>query len=549
MQAQDAFSVPRRSLDIEDYVDIARRHRAWIIGPLFAGLVTSVVAAFLWPNTYLSRATVKVVPQQVPESYVQSNVNQLMSDRISSMAQTVLSRAVLSTIIQSLDLYPRDRARLPMEDVVEKMKSDLSISNVVSYGAQQPGSNPKSVPAFQIAFSYTDRFKAQKVVSELSTKFIDQSIRERAVGSEGTNRLLKDQWDAAKKEMEDLDTKLAEFRSRNQGRLPDEMQSNLQAMNALQVQLTNLNAALSRVAQEKLMLENNIRLLREQLANLKEPAAVEQTLAKSDRVIEAEREVALIEKQLSALREHYLDTYPGVQTHVGLLAQARKRLEAAQKDDAARKPEARQPNSLIARELRDLDANIKRNQSLLEAKEIEAESFRRDLARVNASMGNYQARLEGTPFSEKEYTELVRDRDLAKSKFLDLDQKMTKSNIADEMEKRKFGESLDVLDPASLPQTPTKPQREVWIGIGAVVGLAVGMLLAGAREMKDTSLKNLKDVRAYTQLQILGSIPLLENDLVVKRRKRLAWLGWSVAVLAGVVMMTGSVIYYFVTKA
>jgi polysaccharide chain length determinant protein (PEP-CTERM system associated) len=548
MQGQDGLSVQRRGLDIEDYIDIARRHKAWIIGPLFLGLVVSVVAAFLWPNTYISSSTIKVVPQQVPEAYIQSNVNQMMSDRIASMAQTVLSRTVLTTIIQSFELYPRDRSRLPMEDVVEKMKDDVSIGSVVSYGAQTTGTS-KSVPAFQIRFAYTDRYKAQKVVSEIATRFIDQSIRERAIGSQGTNQLLRDQWESAKKDMETLDTKLAEFRTRNQGRLPDEMQSNLQAMNALQSQTANLNNALSRVSQEKLMLESNIRILKDQLANLKDPVVAEQAMGKSEKVIEAEREVASIERQLAAMREHYKDTYPGVQTAIGLLAQSKKRLEDAKAEDASRKPEARPVNSSVAREQRELDGQIKRLQSQMEAKDIEGESLRKDLGRVNSQMGSYQSRLQGTPFSEKEYTELLRDRDLARSKFLDLDAKMTKSNIADEMEKRKFGESLEILDAASLPQTPTKPQREVWIAMGAAIGLAIGLVLAGAREMKDTSLKNLKDVRAYTQLPILGSIPLLENDLVVKRRKRLAWLGWSVACLAGVVMMTGSVIYYFVTKA
>ena len=67
------------------------------------------------------------------------------------------------------------------------------------------------------------------------------------------------------------------------------------------------------------------------------------------------------------------------------------------------------------------------------------------------------------------------------------------------------------------------------ISIGAGIGLLLGIVIAGAREMKDTSLKNLKDVRAYTQMAILGSIPLLENDFVVRRRKRLAWLGWTTA--------------------
>jgi len=80
------------------------------------------------------------------------------------------------------------------------------------------------------------------------------------------------------------------------------------------------------------------------------------------------------------------------------------------------------------------------------------------------------------------------------------------------------------------------------------VGLILGLVLAGAREVKNTSLKNLKDVRAYTQLQVLGSIPLLENDLVVRRRRRLAWLAWATACLVGILVASSSVFYYINNK-
>jgi hypothetical protein len=49
-------------------------------------------------------------------------------------------------------------------------------------------------------------------------------------------------------------------------------------------------------------------------------------------------------------------------------------------------------------------------------------------------------------------------------------------------------------------------------------------------------------------LTVLGSIPLLENDLVVRRRRRLAWLAWSTACLAGCLIMAGSVIFYYANK-
>ena len=75
----------------------------------------------------------------------------------------------------------------------------------------------------------------------------------------------------------------------------------------------------------------------------------------------------------------------------------------------------------------------------------------------------------------------------------------------------------------------------------------LGIVIAGAREMKDTSLKNLKDVRAYTNLPVLSSVPLLENALLVRRKRRLFWLAWSSAFIFGTAAMSGSAYYYYFT--
>src|SRR5437879_4810686 len=74
MQPTEGFSIPRRALDVEDYIDIVRRHKGWIFGPFLFTLVASVVGVYLWPDSYLSQAVVKIVPQQVPENMVQSAI-------------------------------------------------------------------------------------------------------------------------------------------------------------------------------------------------------------------------------------------------------------------------------------------------------------------------------------------------------------------------------------------------------------------------------------------------------------------------------------------
>jgi succinoglycan biosynthesis transport protein ExoP len=566
MQPTESLSVARRALDVEDYIDIARRHKGWIFGPFLFTVVACVVGVYLWPDSYISQAVIKIVPQQVPQNMVQPSVNQEMSDRINSMSQTILSRTVLTTIINTYGLYQRERGRYPIEDVIEQMKKNIQIVPVQSVA----GGPQRQVPAFAVQFSYENRILAQRVVSDIVGRFIDENTRNRSNATFQTTQFLTDQMDLAKKELDEIETKLTEFRVQNNGRLPDQVDANMRQLQALQANVTYLANAISRAQQEKMQMETNLRIFKDQVLALnKEPSPdqLAQTQAaaqaKSERMLEVDREISAWENQLSVLRQHYKESYPDVQTAVGRLAAARARREQILKDEAAEKEKAAKAekaaekqqsarpaiqNPQVVRELRDLDANIRRLESAIEAKDLEVGQYNTDLKRTNEAIKNYQGRIETVPLGERQYADLLRERDLAKEKYTKLDETLSKAKIAQEMESRKQGETLELLDAASLPQNPAEPKRPLVISAGAALGLLLGLMIAGAREIKDTSLKNLKDVRAYTQMSILGSIPLLENDFVVRRRRRLAWLGWTTACLASAVTIAGAIVYYYVSK-
>jgi len=561
MQPTEGMSIPRRTLDVEDYIDIVRRHKGWIFGPFLLTLVVSVVGVYMWPDKYTSTAIIRVVPQQVPEQMVQAAVNQQMGQRITSMLQTILSRSVLTNIINTYGLYPKERTRQPIEDLVEDMKNNqIKIQPVTSFG--NGGDQQHAVPAFSISFSYENRMMAQKVVSDIAGRFLDENQRNRQNSTYETTTFMKDELEQAKKELDEVEGKLQAFQTANNGRLPDQMDANMRELQALQTQLGIIGTNISRDTSDKLMMTNQISILKDkQAAIAKEQPVEQQTLAykeKNDKLAEAERDVTNVQTQLDLLLQRYKDNYPEVQTARGRLEIAKKRRDELLKEDTAtKKTEAatsapaivRAQTPMQIRELRDLDAQIRTLSANIEAKDLEIANYNKEIARVNAQINTYSARVETVPAGAREYGDLLREREIAKQKYVDLDAKLQKSQIAQDMEGRKQGENLELLDPASLPLTPTEPKRPMVISIGAGLGLMLGIVIAGALEMKDSSLKNLKDVRAYTQMAILGSIPLLENDFVVRRRKRLAWLGWTTASLAEVVIMSGSIVYYYATKA
>src|SRR5580700_1109245 len=433
---------------------------------------------------------------------------------------------------------------------------DIRIEQVVSLGG---GGERRSSPAYSISFSYDNRYLAQKVVGDLEGRFLEESIRNKNAGTYATTEFIKEQRDNAKKELDEIEVKLQSFQTANNGRLPDQLDSNMRQLQSLQLQVGNIGSQISRANQDRLQLQSQIQIFKDTQASVaKEQAPEQQTREyqqKNTKLLEAEHDVTAVQTQLDLLLQKYTDDWPEVRNARGRLVVAKQIRDDLLKEDAVSKKvdpnapvvaKAQDPQKV--RELRAIDNQIRSLQSAVEAKDMEVGTLNKDLSRVNEQIRTYMGRVETLPAGERQYGDLLRDKEIAKQKYVKLDTDLQHAQIAQDMEGRKQGETLELLDPPSLPLNPTEPKRPLIVSIGAAIGLLLGLVIAGALEMKDTSLKNLKDVRAYTKMAILGSIPLLENDFVVRRRKRLAWLGWTTASLVAVVIMSGTVVYYYVTK-
>jgi polysaccharide chain length determinant protein (PEP-CTERM system associated) len=537
----DRLSVPRRALDFEDYVDVLRRNIRWVIGPVFAGLVISTVVAFLMEDTFVSKALIRIVPQQISPELVQNVSSQDVADRINGMAQTILSRNTLTTLITAHGLYKKEIASEPMEDVVNKMREAIKIKPTA--GVAVTG---KTMAAMEVSFSYRDRLLAKAVCDDLVSRFMGQSTQDTLDTQLQANQFLNDEFERAKHDLDVLEQKLSDFQARNAGRLPEDMQLNISQMNALEGRLSGLNEAAARNNEQRMMLETALHTAKDRLASIR--ATSPELVAHSQKVKELDRKIEELQDRIASMKDRYTDDYPDLQAARGELALLqRQREEAANEKVQAKDDSVALDATGVTRERMDAQATIQQLQTQLKANALEGQQVNSQIANVSNALRLYQARVEQVPAGEKEYADLIRDRDLAKQTYSELQAKREKSSVSMDLERRKQGESLEVLDQASLPDTPTAPKRQLIVPIGAVIGLIAGVIIVAVREVKDTSLKNLKDARLYTQLSILGSIPLLENDLVVQRRKQIMWVGWATATLAGLAIVAGSVAHYYMT--
>jgi uncharacterized protein involved in exopolysaccharide biosynthesis len=512
-----------------------------------------VVGVYLWPDQYKSQALIQVKPQKVPQALVQSVVNQDLLDEINTMSNQIMSRSMLTSVIRNFDLYKRELARRPIDDVIEIMKSNIDIAPVAQ---SMSITGNRSVAAFSVAFTYENKYDAQKVVQDLVGKFISQHTTDRSEATVQTRQLLQDEVDRARQELEAKGDALTLFRTANQGRLPDQLNANTQQLLALQQNVAMLQNNISRAQGDKDMAATQIKVFEGHLDTLSNEIPPEPVKPISPRLQDINREIEGMERALQIARQKYTENNPDVrdlrtrlevlhQNKVDILADEAEEQSKNADTAAAAAPPPLSPN--VRREIEETRARIEvlRAQILQKDKEIKEsnDQFREVANRIRS----YEQRINTMPVGEQQYATLLRDESLAREKYALRIEALNRAQIAAEMEGRSQGESLQLLDAASLPNQVEEPNRPMVISIGAGMGLLLGIVIAGAREMKDASLKNLKDVRVYTQMAILGSIPLLENDFVVRRRRRLAWLGWTVACLLAGLIMAGAVVYYYLT--
>jgi polysaccharide chain length determinant protein (PEP-CTERM system associated) len=551
---QNFVSVTRRPPDVEDYIDMLRRYRSWLIGPMFGGLVVAVVVAFLWPDTYVSQAIMRITPQQISDRLVPTVVNMQMQQRLTQMQQEILSRGSLTELIQrpSLDLYRKERQRYPMEDVIQDMRAKIRIQPI-----ETAGGAGRMASAFTISFPYTDRFKAQMVVRELVTKFTEQNVRVSHDNATLTSTFLADEMKQAKDRMDTLEQAVMKFKTENMGRLPEQFQANVAQLNTFQMMVSQANEGLSRLQQQKLQLEtqlqNNNTNINYYNSILEDQVSVGgQAQVRNEYLNQLNQRIMNLQSEIAALQEQLTPNHPTIKRQQASLAALEKRRQDAEKEDLERQAAApstaptikRSTNQQVFKTVQDLAASNNVLKTEMQNLNLQMDEKVKQIQELNRMIANYQSRVEGSPQLEGQYLSLVRDLSLAKQSYEDMHRKTEVSETAKDLEEHKAGENLEVLDSASDPQAPSEPNRPQMAAIGTGIGLMLGIVLAGAKEMKNTSLKNLKDVRAYTNLPVLSSIPLLENALLVRRKRRLMWLAWSSAIVFGSIVMSAAAYYH-----
>ncbi|HKW34584.1 MAG TPA: Wzz/FepE/Etk N-terminal domain-containing protein [Candidatus Acidoferrum sp.] len=500
-----------RQLSVEEYVTLLLRRKWLFLTMAVLGAATGLLLAAVIPAQYTSHTMVLVEEPVVPDSYVKPVVSEDVNQRLASMQGEILSRTRLQDLVAQFNPYKRDLSKVPMEVLIERLRQSIKVAPL----NPMPGTSSHELPGFTVDVTLSDPHLAQQICNEVSSMFRNQNIQQRQKQTVDTTEFLAKQLTDAKAKLDEQDAKLAAFQSRHIGALPEDEKTNVTLLSGMTTQLEAATQGLNQARQQKTYLES---MLTQQLAALR-------TTSEDKNSKTLDQQLSDLKNQLGVLQRSYTDKHPSVIKVKAAITQLEKQIEAApaEKHSAA---ESQKPAGLVAEtpEIQQYRAQLRQAELNISQKAKEQEDLQRQVRAV-------QGRIELSPAIQQEFKFLTRDHETALNFYNDLLKKKNESQMATTLENQQQSEKFKVLDPPSMPERPSFPNRNLFTLGGLCAGLALGVGIVHLSEARDKSIRTRQDVETLLGVQTLavishmGSARKIRNQGPGRRRPELSFAG------------------------
>jgi polysaccharide chain length determinant protein (PEP-CTERM system associated) len=401
------------------------------------------------------------------------------------MKAQVLSGPRLQPIIEKLNLYADQHGKVSMDDLVGQLQKTVDVKLL----EPMPGSGSHP-PGFHVGVTFNRPEVAQQICTEITSMFMEQNAQRRMDQSQKTTQFMGQELQVAKKELDQQDEKLAQFKKQFLGTLPEEEQSNLSMLASLNTQLEATMQGLSRAQEDKAINET---LLSQQEANWK--ATLNGGLQNPDNM---EQQLATLQEQLSLLLLRYTPEYPDVLKLKSQIEALKRRMS----EDPGTKPATETLTAKLHEpaQLQQLRARVKQD-------ELNILDLAKRQNQTQEQIRVMQGRVQASPVVEEKYKELTRNYQTAEQIYNELLKKQSDSSIAKDLEHEQESEVFRVLDPPSYPSSPSFPKLIMFLGGGLAGGLALGAGILYLLVFLDHAMYTERDVELLLKLPVLTMVP------------------------------------------
>jgi len=519
------MNTEQQQLDVvKKYLNLFFSWHKLIVGCLLSALSVGIFIYLTTPKVYQSTASIIYQQQKINPSKLSQDEEKRIDEMVNTVTQQVTSRTNLEKIIQEYNLYPEMREKMPIEDVIGKMRSEH-----IRISVQRTKGN-----VFTVSYQGPEPRVVMRVTNALASKFIEENLRVREERATETTSYVQDELRMSKESLDKKDALMRDYKLKYYNEMPDQRQSNMARLNALHEQYQATQTNIHTLEQTRL-------LVSEQLASLRGRSS---SSGSSSSVV-VNNELAEARKNLQGLMSRYTPDHPAVkraESQVQQLEQDAASRPATSTNSSPKERIVAPPSSKgaftgdFAIQLKEIELNLK--------------NLRDESDNILNQIKTYQGWIDTTPIREAEWVALTRDyNELRKYYDALLAQSLTAA-AAESIEMRQKGSQFKLVDPAYLPEKPMQGNFLKIIMIAIVLGLAGGLGSVLGIDLMDSSFKNVQELETFLNIPVTCALPLivLEAEKKQEKKKNILWYciftAWLLLLIAGVVALwfRGSII-------
>ncbi|MEL6681417.1 MAG: lipopolysaccharide biosynthesis protein [Pseudomonadota bacterium] len=491
-------------LDFKFYLAVFWRRFPYFFVLLCLGTAIGLAVALTQQRIYVAEARLVVESEQIPDDLAASTVRTDATEQLQIIRQRILARDNILEMANRLGVYRGVNApeeRLTPDERVQDMRQRININTSGGTGRARTGATIVTV-----SFDATQPQLAAAVTNEVVTLILQENVEMRTTVSGQTLEFFSQETERLEQELSQMSARILEFQEANLEALPDSLEFRRSQQAAEQERLLDLERE-----------QSQLRDRRDRLVELYEQTGEVGLVGTVARTPE-EAELQELEDELTRASAVLSADNPRIAVLQAQIA-ALERIVAEQQAAGALAVNAEGgPLSPFELQLADLDGQLS---FIEEQKNVITANLERLADSIAATPGN--AITLGT---------LQRNFDNLRAQYDRAVENRAAAEVGDTIEALSKGQRISVIEQASPPASPTRPNRRRIVAMGIAAGLGMGFGLIALLELINTAVRRPVDIVNGLQITPIMTMPYIRTRGEIWR-KRLIILVVVLLILVG----------------
>ncbi|MCB1752819.1 MAG: chain length-determining protein [Gammaproteobacteria bacterium] len=503
------------------------RYRWWILGVAWTVSIIGWIQVSNLPDQFKASARVYVDTTTLLQPLLRGlAVEGNDQHQLLLMTNTLMSRPNLEKVMRMADLDLKAKTEADTEELINELKENFSL--------QSAG----RVNLYTIAYQDARPELAKLLVKSLLTIFVESNIGETRKEQDSARQFLEQQIAEYEQRLVEAEERKTRFQQKNLAFLPNERGDYYSRLQTTQEQLAQAELDL-KIQQDRLaVLQQQIE--DEEGIDPLEGVGEESFDQQLEFTSELDPRIARLESNLDDMLLRYTEQHPDVvATRLTLKTLKEKRAaELAQKKREA--AAAGLSSSMIG-------SNPVYQEMRIVMSEVEA-----DIAAKTAIVEEYKKRIENLSAAvdkvlqvETEEAQLNRDYGILQQQHQALLSRLESARLSHDVDVRSGTVRFRIVDPPSVPLTPSGPPRALLSSLVVLGGLLLGVVLAFLMSQIRPTYDDRDTLNSNTGFPVLGSVSMVWTNAQIRIRQR-RHLGFLLGLLA-LVSAYGFVMFLYIS--